>query len=238
MEIEGMRIKGDQSIEVEFKEMPVFWERKMSELIKNKVILDLKNAKKALEFFGDRTVYYVYNLWRGIEKYKRIKDEYKLNFDITLLKFGLFSITKNGETFLTYGHNHEKSRGEFYTILKNECYLLISDLKKKKSTIVEMREGTSVFIYPTFIHRLISIGKDCLVLGIVPEDAGHNYDIVKNKGFPHHIFMQNGWLKIVENKKYKGFSVEKAYAKKLSIPIKRLSKILMYPNKYKKFYEC
>jgi predicted RNA-binding protein (virulence factor B family) len=48
--------------------------------------------------------------------------------------------------------------------------------------------------------------------------------------------MQNGWLKIVENKKYKGFSVEKAFAKKLFIPIKRLSQILMYPNKYKKFY--
>jgi hypothetical protein len=48
--------------------------------------------------------------------------------------------------------------------------------------------------------------------------------------------MQNGWLKIVENKKYKKFSIEKVPAKKLSIPIKKLSKILMYPNKYKKFY--
>jgi glucose-6-phosphate isomerase len=236
MEIEEMKIKGEQFLELEFKEMPVFWERKMSELIKDKVILDLKNAKKALEFFGDRTVYYVYNLWRGIERYKKIKDEYKLNFDVTLLKFGLFSLTKDGETFLTYGHKHEKNRGEFYTVLKNECYLLLSDLNKKKSIIIEMKEGTSVLIHPRFIHRLISIGKDCLVLGIVPEDAGHDYNIVKNKGFPHHIFMQNGWLKIVENKKYKGFSIEKISAKKLSIPIKKLSQILMYPNKYKKFY--
>jgi len=73
MKIEEMRVKGNQSIEVEFEEMPVMWERKMSELIKDKVILDLKNAKKALGFFGDRTVYYVYNLWKGIEKYKKLK---------------------------------------------------------------------------------------------------------------------------------------------------------------------
>jgi len=236
MKIEGMKIEGEQFLEVEFKETPVFWERKMSELINDKVILDLKSAKKALEFFGDRIVYYVYNLWKGIEKYKKIKDKYKLNFDLTLLKFGLFSLTKNGETFLTYGHKHEKNRGEFYTVLKNECYLLLSDLEMKKSIIVEMKEGSSALIPPKVIHRLISIGKDCLVLGIVPEDAGHDYDIVKNKGFPHHIFIQDGWLQIVENKKYKGFSLEKEKAKKISIPIKKLSPILMYPDKHKKFY--
>jgi len=236
MEIKEMQIKGNQFLEIEFEEMPVMWERKMSELIKDKVILDLKNARKALEFFGDRTVYNVYNLWKGIEKYKKIKDKYKLNFDATLLKFGIFSLTKNGETFLTYGHKHEKNRGEFYTVLKNECYLLLSDLKKKKSIIVEMREGTSVLIHPRFIHRLISIGKDCLILGIVPEDAGHDYNIVKNKGFPHHIFIQDNWLKIVENKNYKGFSLKKIQAKKISLPIKKLSKILMHPSKHKKFY--
>ena len=97
MKIEGMKVKGEQFLEVEFKEMPVFWERKMSELIKDKVILDLKNAKKALQFFGEKAVYYVYNLRKGIEKYKKIKDKYKLNFDLTLLKFGLFSLTKNGD---------------------------------------------------------------------------------------------------------------------------------------------
>jgi glucose-6-phosphate isomerase len=235
-EIKEVKVKGDQFLEVEFKEIPTFWERRMSELINDGVVLDLKNAKKALEVSGDKIVYYVYNLWNGIKKYKKIKERYKINFDVTLLKSGIFSPTKNGETFLTYGHKHEKERGEFYTTLKNGCYLLLSDLERKRSVIVEMEEGSSVLIHPKFIHRLISIGEDCLVLGVVPEDAGHNYNIVKNKGFPHHIFIQDGKLKIVENKKYNGFSIEKVSAKKISLPTRKLFQVLMQPNKYKKLY--
>ncbi len=237
MNIRGMKVSGDVTLSIEFEEMPVFWERKMSELIRDGVILDLKNAKRALEFFGDTTVYYVYNLWKGIEVYKKIKDKFKLNLDLTLLKFGRFSITKNGETFLTYGHKHEKNRGEFYTVLKNECYLLLSDLEKKESIIIEMKEGTSAFIHPRFIHRLISIGKDCLILGIVPEDAGHDYNIVKKRGFPHHLFIQDGWLKVVENKKYGKFSIKKISAKRISVSISKLSKILNNPSKYENLYE-
>ncbi|MGC9200817.1 MAG: glucose-6-phosphate isomerase family protein [Candidatus Aenigmatarchaeota archaeon] len=237
MEIPEMKIKGRDFLEVEFSEMPVFWERKMSELIKDKVILDLKNARKALGFYGDRTVYLVYNLWKGIVKYKLIKDKYKLNFDVTLLKGGVFSLEKNGETFLTYGHKHEKERGEFYFVLKNGCYLLLADLKKKKCFLVEMKEGESILIHPRFLHRLISKGKDCLVLGIVPEDAGHNYKIVKGRGFPFHIFMKDGWLEIVENKKYKGFEIEKVYATKNKFSLKKLQEILFFPNKAKAFYK-
>ncbi|MEM5815288.1 MAG: glucose-6-phosphate isomerase family protein [Candidatus Aenigmatarchaeota archaeon] len=237
MKIEGIKTEGYYKIRIEFKEEPVYWERKMSELIKDKVIIDIENGGKALNFFGDRTVYTVYNLWSGIKKYKLIKEKTKLNFDLTLLKNGVFSLEKDGELFLTYGHAHEKRRGEFYQVIKNDCIILLANLEKREAFFAELKEGDTIFIHPNYIHRLISTGKDCLVLGIVPEDAGHNYEIVKNRGFPFHFFKQENWIKIVENKKFEKFSIKKVRQKKIRVGIKKLKNILFEPNKQKKFYK-
>ncbi|MFH7880460.1 MAG: glucose-6-phosphate isomerase family protein [Candidatus Aenigmatarchaeota archaeon] len=237
MKVDGLKIKGDYILNLEFEEEPFCWQRKMSELIKEKVILDLRSGRKALEFFGDRVVYFVYNLWKGIRKYNIIKEKFGLNFDLTLLKKGIFSVEKNGELFLTYGHKHEKNRGEFYKVIKNECIILLSDIEKKKSYFVELKEGDSIFISPRYIHRLISKNVDCLILGVVPEDAGHNYEIVKNRGFPFHFFLKDSWIKIVENKKYKNHKIFKAFPKNREIPIEKLKKVLYNPKNYKNLYD-
>ena len=192
----GKEIKLDFGRKIESKK------RYLSELLNDKVILDLENAKKLLEKKGDVLVYEVYNLWKFDEVAKNFLENFGLMMDVTLLKHGVFSL-KEGEAFCTYGHAHQKNLGEVYQILKNECFLLLAHKKTFNSYLIKLKEGYSFFIHPSFIHRLISGEKDSLILNFVPEDAGHDYDIVKNKGFPFHVFYdKNKKLYFKENEKY------------------------------------
>lgn len=177
--------------------------RYLSELLESRVILDLENAKELLENKGDLVIYEVFNLWKFQEQAKEFLKEFGLMIDITLLKCGIFSLGRKGEAFCTYGHAHEKNLGEVYQVLKNDCLLLLTHKKTFNTYLVKMKEGYAFFIHPSFIHRLISGKKDCLILNFVPEDAGHNYEIVKNKGFPFHVFYdENKNLEFRENENY------------------------------------
>ena len=177
--------------------------KSVSELLKDKVILDLENAEKLLKAKGDLTVYEVFNLWKFQEFAKNFLKNFGLMIDLTLLKHGTFSLEEEGEAFCTYGHAHEKKFGEVYQALKNDCYVLLSHMKNFNCYLVRIKEGYSFFIHPSFMHRLISGKKDCVILNFVPEEAGHDYSIVKNKGFPFHIFYdKNKNLEFRENKKY------------------------------------
>ncbi|MEM5772997.1 MAG: glucose-6-phosphate isomerase family protein [Candidatus Aenigmatarchaeota archaeon] len=195
--------KSGKKLSLDFGKKVECRERKLSELLKDKVILDLENAKRLFENKGDLTVYEVFNLWKFHEPAKKFLKKFGLMIDVTLLKHGVFSLEEEGEAFCTYGHAHEKNFGEVYVALKNDCYLLLSHMKTFNSYLIKIKEGYSFFIHPSFIHRLISGKKDCVVLNFVPEKAGHNYNIVKNKGFPFHIFYdKNKNLQFKENKKY------------------------------------
>ncbi|MEM5853114.1 MAG: glucose-6-phosphate isomerase family protein [Candidatus Aenigmatarchaeota archaeon] len=218
--------------------------RKLSELVNDEVILDVDNARKLLREKGDITIYEVFNLWKFNKDAERFLKKYGLMIDITFLKSGVFSTKKNGEAFCTYGHIHEENLGEVYKVLKNYCYLLLSNKRNFKSYLVKLKEGYSFFIHPSYMHRLISGNKDCVVLNFVPEDAGHDYDVVKKKGFPFHVFHENGKLVFKENKKYpetslvliedmKKFDVVEIAEKKPS----RLRKILRSPNDMRKFLQ-
>ncbi|MEM5829701.1 MAG: glucose-6-phosphate isomerase family protein [Candidatus Aenigmatarchaeota archaeon] len=177
--------------------------RYLSELLKDRVILDLESAKELLERKGDLTIYEVYNLWKFQDVARDFLENFGVMVDITLLRQGIFSLKKEGEAFCTYGHIHKENLGEVYVALKNGCYLLLSHRKTFNSYLIEIKEGYSFFIPPFFIHRLISGKKDCVVLNFVHEIAGHDYSVVKNKGFPFHIFYdKNKNLEFRENKKY------------------------------------
>ncbi|MEM5836359.1 MAG: glucose-6-phosphate isomerase family protein [Candidatus Aenigmatarchaeota archaeon] len=178
-------------------------ERKISELLRDRVIIDLENAKELMQKRGDLTVYEVFNLWKFYDPSKDFLKKFGLRIDVTLLKQGVFSLGRSGEAFCTYGHAHKKNFGEVYIVLKNECYVLLSHMKTFNSYLVKIKEGFSFFIHPSFMHRLISGKKDCVVVNFVPEKAGHDYDVVKNRGFPFHIFYdKNKNLEFKENKKY------------------------------------
>jgi oxalate decarboxylase/phosphoglucose isomerase-like protein (cupin superfamily) len=175
----------------------------LSELLKDKVILDLENAEKLLEKKGDVLVYEVYNLWKFDENAENFLENFGIMMDVTLLKHGSFSPNEEGEAFCTYGHAHQKNLGEVYQVLKNECFLLLSHRKTFNTYLIKIKEGYSFFIHPCFIHRLVAGKKDSAILNFVPEDAGHNYEIVKNKGFPFHVFYgKNKKLYFKENEKY------------------------------------
>jgi oxalate decarboxylase/phosphoglucose isomerase-like protein (cupin superfamily) len=48
----------------------------------------------------------------------------------------------------------------------------------------------------------VSGKKDCVILNFVSEDAGHDYNIVKEKGFPFHVFYKGEKLYFKKNEKY------------------------------------
>jgi oxalate decarboxylase/phosphoglucose isomerase-like protein (cupin superfamily) len=228
----GKEIKLDFGRKVESKK------RYLSELLKDKVILDLENSKKLLKKKGDVLVYEVYNLWKFDEFAKKFLENFGLMMDITLLKQGVFSLKEEGEAFCTYGHAHQKNLGEVYQVLKNDCSLLLTHKKTFNSYLIKIKEGYSFFIHPSFIHRLISGKKDSVILNFVPEDAGHDYDVVKNKGFPFHVFYDNKKkLYFKENRKYPEAGlilvekIEKLDALKLAKKNpKKLRKILRRPK--------
>jgi oxalate decarboxylase/phosphoglucose isomerase-like protein (cupin superfamily) len=152
---------------------------------------------------GDILIYEVYNLWKFNQFAKNLLKRFGLMTDITFLKSGTFSLKGKGEAFCTYGHIHQKNLGEVYQVLKNDCFLLLSHKKTFNTYLIKIKEGYSFFIHPSFIHRIVSGKKDCVVLNFVPEDAGHDYTIVKNKGFPFHVFYdKNKKLYFKENEKY------------------------------------
>jgi glucose-6-phosphate isomerase len=195
--------KCGEEIKLDFGKIVESKKRYLSELLKDKVILDLENAKKVLEKKGDVVIYEVYNLWKFDEIAEKFLKNFGMMMDITLLKCGNFSLEDEGEAFCTYGHAHQKNLGEVYQVLKNDCFLLLTNKKTFNSYLVKIKENYSFFIHPSFIHRLISGKKDSVILNFVPKDAGHDYEIVKNRGFPFHVFYgKNKKLYFKENEKY------------------------------------
>ena len=235
----------DGRLKISFKENPVAWDRFASQLVKDEVILDTENAKKKLEE-GDEIVYSVYNVWKFIDSVKAISTKIDASSNITLLRHGVFSTTDSGELFLTYGHAHEKYYGEFYTILKNQCFIVLADIQTNETFIIQLKEGDSIFIHPKFLHRMVSYKKDVLMFDTSPRGAGHNYEIVKKKGFPFHVFYdaKRDEIKFVKNKKYENSKLKffERIEPKIN-PIELLEKdpeklkdILENPDRHKKIY--
>lgn len=232
----GYKVKEREGkLNVTFKGKVKCWERFASKLIDDRIILNIKRARKFLKIKGDKEVYRVFHF--------EVND---LSCDFTLLRHGLFSISKKGEPFLTYGHLHEKHMGEAYSVLKNSCFFELANKKTFETFIIHLKEGDSIFIHPRFLHRIISHKKDCLVFNFVPEDAGHDYRTVKNKGFPFHLLydLESEDIEIVRNKRYKKARLKfiKRIESKVN-PIKlfeknpdKLKDVLENPDKYKKIY--
>jgi len=221
-------------LNVTFKGRPKSWKRFASKLINDRVILDIKNARNFLKIKGDREVYRVFHF-----------ESNGLSCDFTLLRHGLLSISKKGELFLTYGHLHEKHRGEAYSVLRNDCFFELVNKKTFETFIIHLKKGDSIFIHPRFLHRIISHKKDCLVFNFVPEDAGHNYRIIKNRGFPFHLLydLRSKDIEIVKNKRYRKGKLKFIKKIRSKDPIKlfernpsKLKEILKNPDKHKKIY--
>lgn len=219
---------------LDFKEDVPNWKRFASELLNDRVIMDLENGSKKIEEEGDFIVYEVYNLWKKIDVFKKIYEKARIVGDLTLLNHGIFSTSSKGELFSTYGHAHRNELGELYFVLKNECFLILSDKKTFQTFIVKLKEGDCFLIHPNFMHRLTSYKKDCLILTLAPEEAGHDYDCIKGKGFPFHLFYDKKKRK-VEMKKNPNY--EASYKMIRKSERIELHKLIKNPEKLRKLLE-
>ncbi len=166
----------------------VAWKRTLAKLIDDKVLLEPEAGKALMQRDGDVTVYEVMNLSKSLPALKAIDSKVKVACDITLLNYGIISATDTGELFMTYGHDHEKPFGEVYSVLAGSGFLMLYQPGTNVSRAVSMRKGDEYYIPPGWVHRSYCGDEGMVLVGFVPHEAGHNYDAVKGKGFPYHIF--------------------------------------------------
>ena len=210
-----------------------YWERKACEL-KGKSILNSKHLKKNKE-----TIYLVFDVRKVLEqKFRKVKKT-NLRFDVTWLKSGILKTRKYLQPYQTFGHLHEKYRGEFYYVLKGHVIFLLSNVYNGNTIIKEIGEDEWIFIHPIFIHKAIS-KNDSLFLGIVPKDAGHNYKIVEKNGLPFYPVIKNSKIEFIKNKwksKYQPRleKVETIFRTKLP-ELEKIEKILRYPDEHSAYY--
>ncbi len=184
------------------------WRRSLSRLIEDGVVFSQKDAKELLKKEGDIVVYEVYNLWKTIPKVKEMSEKTGINCDVTVLNCGVISTTDSGELFFTYGHKHEKGYAEVYTLLAGEAFLISYEEERQRTTAIHMEEGDEVLISPTSIHRLYCGRKGAVVVGLVPREAGHDYNAVKGKGMPYGVFLRDGKYDYPKNAKFKDVELE------------------------------
>jgi oxalate decarboxylase/phosphoglucose isomerase-like protein (cupin superfamily) len=185
----------------------VGWERRLGKLVADGVLLDGTAAKQLLAKRGDVVVYSVLSLGEFAPRIKEISEKWGINCDVTVLRYGVFSPTAEGELFCTYGHRHETRCAEIYTVLAGNALLALFDEKAALQRVVLMRKGDEHLIEPQWLHRLYC-GADsgAVVLGFVPKKAGHDYGAVQGKGLPYHPFKAD-ILRYERNPRYGGVAL-------------------------------
>ncbi|MEM3555123.1 MAG: glucose-6-phosphate isomerase family protein [Candidatus Micrarchaeia archaeon] len=204
----GIEIKEEGKSYLISYENAVGWRRSLSRLIEDEVVFSLKDARELLKKEGDVTIYEVYNLWKTIPKIKELSEKTGVNCDVTVLNYGVISTSESGELFFTYGHKHEKGFSEVYTLLAGEAFLVSYEEQRGKITFIHMEEGDEVLISPTSIHRLYCGRKGAVIAGLVPKEAGHDYEVVKGRGIPYSLFLKEGRYEYVKNKKFQEVELE------------------------------
>ncbi len=123
-----------------------------------------------------------------------------LNFGVTIIYPG--KIGK--EYFLTRGHYHAKEgKGEVYYGLKGEGIMLLQT-RRGESKWIQLTQGRVGYVPPFWAHRTVNTGKKKLyALFAYPSDSGHDYDVIKQKGFSKLVIEERGRPKIVDNPSFK-----------------------------------
>jgi len=184
------------------------WRRSLSRLIEDEVVFSLKDARELLKQKGDAVVYEVFNLWKTIPKVKEMSEKTGINCDITVLNYGVISPSDSGELFFTYGHRHEKEYSEVYTLLAGEVFLVSYEESRQKVTVTHMEKGDEVLISPSSIHRLHCGRNGAVVAGLVPKEAGHDYNVVKGRGMPYSVFLKDSKYEYPKNPRFKDVELE------------------------------
>jgi len=178
------------------------WNRELDKMKEDNVLLHSNKAGK------NREIYKVYHL-SDLKEFKDISKKSGINCDVTIMNSGILK-EKNGigEMFPTYGHIHTARRNEIYKVIRGRIFLVLVNEDAKKETIIDMKKGDEYLINFKYPHRIYTFNS-AVVLGFVPNDAGHDYDAIKNRGFPYHLFYDSINKEIIfkKNKKFKNFDI-------------------------------
>lgn len=112
-----------------------------------------------------------------------------LFFGITRIQPG----TIGKEYLMTKGHSHlVENRAEFYWGIAGEGMLLLMD-KDRHTRAERMFPGSLHYIDGFMAHRVANTGDTVLSFGACwPADAGHNYDMIAEKGFSRRLMKIDG----------------------------------------------
>ncbi|MCS7133023.1 MAG: glucose-6-phosphate isomerase [Nitrososphaeria archaeon] len=106
------------------------------------------------------------------------------------------------EYFMTRGHFHERDSGEIYYCLRGSGMLLMQS-KDGKVVHAELTQGNLCHVAPGWGHRTINTGRGRFIfLFFYPAGSGHNYGIIKEKGFAKLVVAEKGKPQVIDNPKY------------------------------------
>jgi len=125
--------------------------------------------------------------------------EGQMNFGVTTVYPG-----KVGKEYhLTRGHYHAKEHAaELYMGLTGEGIMMMQT-KDGEVAHLPIRPGDVVYVPPFWAHRTVNVGKEKLSFFYAyPSDAGHDYEVIRQKGFAKLVIEEKGQPKVVDNPKF------------------------------------
>lgn len=120
--------------------------------------------------------------------------------DMALGVTRIFPGTVGAEYHMTKGHIHERDdQPEIYYCVHGEGFLLLDTLEGEFRA-VPWKPGVITHIPPMWAHRVVNTGNDLLVfVASYHLSAGHDYDVVEQRGFAQIVVKQNGKPTLVPN---------------------------------------
>ena len=106
------------------------------------------------------------------------------------------------EYYMTRGHFHLKDTAEYYYCIAGRGILLLQS-RSGEVACAELRAGTVAYIPPGWGHRAVNVGKRRLAfLYVYSSDSGHDYGVIKEKGFARIVVEERGRPRLVDNPRY------------------------------------
>lgn len=152
---------------------------------------NIEEAEKILSKGRDPIIYKYY-------EYTYSEASGNLNLGLSIIYPG--KIGK--EYYMTKGHFHLKDASELYLCLKGRGMLIMQN-KDGEVSAIELKPGSLGYVPPGWGHRTINTGRSRFIFFFAyPSDAGHDYAIVKEKGFAKIVIEENKTPKVVDNPRY------------------------------------
>ena len=75
--------------------------------------------------------------------------------------------------------------------------------KKGETVYLDLKPGSIGYVPPGWGHRTINTSSEKLVFFFIyPSDAGHDYELVRERGFAKIVIEEDGVPKVVDNSRF------------------------------------